>query len=59
MWPNPRGDPTLIYWAKFVEKNIEKRSILTWSTGNIDKSIEKNFSLYLLTRNNAIYRDML
>ena len=37
MWPNPRGDPTLIYRAKSIEKNIEKRSILTWSTGNIDK----------------------
>ena len=43
---------TLFHHAKSVEKNIEKRYILTLS-------IEKSLLIDLLTRNNVIYRHSL
>ena len=46
MW----GKPTLFHRAKSIEKNIEKRQILTYS-------IEKSSLIDPLTTYNAIYRD--
>ena len=48
MW----GNPMLFDRAKSIEKNIEKKEILT-------RSIEKSFVIDPLTTNNAIYRDSL
>ena len=48
MW----GNPTFLHRGKSIEKNIEKREILT-------QSIEKSFLIDPLTTNDAIYRESL
>ena len=47
-----KGNPTLFHRAKSVEKNIEKRLILT-------QSIEISFLIDPLNTNNAIHSDSL
>ena len=47
-----RGNPALFHRAKSIEKNIDKKLILT-------QSIEKSFLIDPLNTNNAIYRDSL
>ena len=44
MW----GNLTLFHWGKSIEKNTEKRRILT-------KTVGKSFLIDPLTTNNAIY----
>ena len=46
------GNPTLFQSAKSIEKNVEKRWIVTYQ-------VIKNFLIHPLTTNNAIYRDSL